>query len=213
MAVVDRLDSAIIDAESEITQLNNKLRTLDSMLPSQRQGLEADIEKSLADLDTRLNKMTNDLKAVQPNQRDYYRNEVEGLRTQYNQISNELRTKRQAAANNPNVRQAEQVYGNQKRSQAITDNLDEAIRVGNDTITTGNVTMATLIDDRQRLEHISSNLDVIDDEAATGLARARRMVRRACFNGFVAWIIVIVLLALMGAEIWWKASRKSTKSE
>jgi vesicle transport through interaction with t-SNAREs protein 1 len=209
MAVVDRLDSAIIDAETEITQLNNKLRALDSMLPSQRQGLEADIEKSLADLDTRLNKMTNDLKAVQATQRDYYKNEVDGLRAQYSQISNELRAKRQAAANNPNVRQAEQVYGNQKRSQAITDNLDEAIRVGNDTITTGNVTMATLIDDRQRLEHISSNLDVIDDEAATGLQRARRMVRRACFNGFVAWIIVIVLLALMGAEIWWKASRKS----
>jgi chromosome segregation ATPase len=206
--VSGRLESAFVDIETEIQKLNNNLRALDSRLPSQRQPLEAEIESALGALDTRLSKLDSETKSIPPKDRDYFKSEIQQYRRQCDQIANELRIKRQAAANNPNVRQGEQALANQKRSQGVTENLDEAIRIGNDTITTGNSTMTTLIEDRARLEHISTNLDLIDDEAATGAARAKAMLRRACFNGCIAWIIVVLLLALMGAEIWYKATRK-----
>jgi uncharacterized membrane protein len=69
--------------------------------------------------------------------------------------------------------------------------------------------MATLADDRKRFDHIAENLDIIDDEAQDGLARAKRMLIRAFCNSFLAWIIVVILLALLGVVIWLKARRKS----
>jgi chromosome segregation ATPase len=208
-SAAERLENAFVDIETEIQKLNNHLRALDSKLPSQRQPLEAEIESGLGALDTRLNKLASETKNVPAKDRDFFTGEITSFRRQCNEVANELRLKRQASANNPNVRQTEQALANQKRSQDVTENLDEAIRIGNDTITTGNATMTTLIDDRQTLVHINSNLDTIDDEAVTGMARARSMLRRACFNGFVAWLIAILLLALMGVEIWYKATHKS----
>jgi flagellar biosynthesis GTPase FlhF len=208
----ERLETAFVDIETEIQKLNNHMRSLDGRLPSQRQPLEAEIESSLGALETRLNKLDSETRNVPVKDRDFFKGEISNFRQQCNQIANELRNKRQAAANNPNLRQGEQALRNQKRSQDVTENLDEAIRIGNDTITTGNVTMTTLLEDKQRLDHISENLDIIDGESGTGLARARAMAKRACFNGCIAWVIVVLLLALMGAEIWYKATRKKDSS-
>jgi hypothetical protein len=68
--------------------------------------------------------------------------------------------------------------------------------------------MATLLDDKSRLENVSQNLHAIDGEAQDGRARAKRMLRRAFCNSFLAWIIVVILLGLLGVVIWLKATHK-----
>jgi hypothetical protein len=57
------------------------------------------------------------------------------------------------------------------------------------------------------LEHTRENIEGIDDEALVGRARAKKMLYRALCGRFLAWIIVVILLALLGVEIWWKATR------
>lgn len=203
-----RLDDALIDAETRVQQLNQELVRLDSVLPSQRHSLDADIDKHLAELDSALNRLTNDIRSAPGQSRQYYDEELQTLRGQYNQIAAELQQKRLAAGTSVATRQSEQALLNQRRSQSITENLDEAIRLGNDSITTGNVAMATLADDRKRFDAIEDHLEMIDRESTDGVTRAKRMLIRAFCNSFLAWIIVVILLALLGVEIWWKATHK-----
>jgi flagellar biosynthesis GTPase FlhF len=207
-SLTDRLDANLAEADHRIQQLNADMSRLDSALPTQRVSIEADIDRRLAELDSRLGRMSTDARNVPRSNRDYYEGEIQSLRDQSNVISRELQTRRKAAGSSVASRQSEQAALNQRRSQAITENLDEAIRLGNDTITTGNVAMATLIDDRSRLENIGQNLDTIDGEAQDGAARAKRMLARAFCNSFLAWIIVVILLGLLGVEIWLKATHK-----
>jgi hypothetical protein len=202
-----RLDGALVDAETRLQHLNQELERLDSALPSQRQSLDADIDKHLAELDSYLNRLASDIRLADPSNKPYYEEELQQLRGRYGEITSALKQKRLAAGTSVASRQSEQAMLNQRRSQAVTENLDEAIRLGNDSITTGNVAMAVLADDRRRFDHIAENLDMIDDEAQDGLARAKRMLVRAFCNSFLAWIIVVILLGLLGVEIWWKATK------
>jgi DNA repair exonuclease SbcCD ATPase subunit len=201
-----RLDDALLEAESRLQQMIADVQKLDTSIPSQRASLIADLEKRLSELDTRLNRMSSDVRNVPRDNRSYYEGEVSGLRSQYNQVMQDVQTKKNAGSS-PSQRLTDQAASNAKRSQGITENLDEAIRLGNDSITTGNLAMATLIDDRQALEHIGSNLEEIDMQAQDGTARAKRMLRRACCNQFLAWIIVVLLMALLGGVIYWKATK------
>jgi hypothetical protein len=50
--------------------------------------------------------------------------------------------------------------------------------------------MATVLDDRESFKRIGENLDEIDIQAEEGLERAKRIVRRACYNSLHAWITV-----------------------
>jgi uncharacterized phage infection (PIP) family protein YhgE len=205
--VTRRLDDGLLEAEGRLQQMHADLQKLGSAAPSHRASLIADLEKRLSELDTRLNRMSSDLRTVPQSNRSYYDGEVASLRSQYNQVLQEVQATKNAGSS-PSQRLTDQASTNAKRSQGITENLDEAIRLGNDSITTGNVVMATLLDDRQAIEHIGSNLEEIDMHATDGTARAKRMLRRACCNQFLAWIIVILLLALLGGLICWKATKK-----
>jgi hypothetical protein len=207
-SLTDRLDVTLTEAEQRIQQLNANVARLDSTLPAQRASIEADIERGLSELDSRLIRMSTDARTLPCSDREYYDGEIQGLRDRYGAISRELQAKRNAAGSSVASRQSEQALRNQQRAQSITENLDETIRLGNDSITTGNVAMATLLDDRTRLGNIGDNLTTIDGAAQDGLARARRMIIRACCNSFIAWIIVVILLGLLGVTIWLKARRK-----
>ncbi|OHT05302.1 Vesicle transport v-SNARE protein [Tritrichomonas foetus] len=154
--------------------------------------------------------MNSDAKKLNPSTREYYDDELSNLRSQYSKFVSELRKKQTLAAKDPYFRQGSQIEKNNEKAQSITENLDEAIRLGNDSITTANATMTTLLEDRKHIDHINENLDIIHAEAITGTERAKRMVRRACFNNCLIWSIVVFLVALLGFSLYWKL-RKTQK--
>jgi hypothetical protein len=207
-SVSARLDKVLQDAETKIQQLRNQLSRFDSGSPTDRQAIEADIDRGLSQLEVAFSKATGSFNSLTAGDQGYYTSEIESARGQCMEIRAELQRKKQADVNNPRNRQQAQLTKNAQTSAQVTDTLDEAIRVGNDTITTGNVTMTTLLDDRDRLGNVQRNLGVIDDEAANGLARAQRMLRRALCNKWLAWLILFLLLALLGVEIWAKVSKE-----
>jgi hypothetical protein len=170
--------------------------------------MESDIDRGLSQLEENFSRATSSFGSLPQGDRGYYTSEIETYRGQCIEIRAELARKLQAGVANPHSRQAEQSARNAQTSAAITDNLDEAIRTGNDIITTGNVTMTTLIEDRDRLGNIQANLVAIDGEAAGGYERDRSMLRRAVCNKWLAWIILILLLGLLGVEIWYKVTKK-----
>jgi uncharacterized protein YukE len=202
-----RLDDAIIEIEGHFTVIQRDLQRLDSQLAGFRQAAIGDLEKRLSDIDTRLTRMAGETRGLPRDTKDYYDDEIKSLRDHYVQFVQELQQKKNAIGSSAATRQADQLASNANRSRAITDKLDDAIRLGNDSITTGNVAMTTLLDDRRTLEHIGENLIGIDAQAESGYARAKQMLKRACCNKCLAWIIVVLLLGLLGGEIYYKATR------
>jgi hypothetical protein len=98
------------------------------------------------------------------------------------------------------------VMGTRDGIDQLQATLNNGIAINKDTIQSQEHTTAVLADDRQRLGHIQSNLDVIDGEAEKGFGRAARMLIRQVCMGWGAWLIdillfcvlVIVLLAKLG---------------
>ena len=172
----------------------------------------SEIEKNLQTLDQRINKMNSDLKSIPPSEREYYESEIRNARTNHSKMVTELRQKNQAMLNDPIYKQNQQLEANKKKADGVLDNLDEALRVGNDTIATGNNTMAILHEDRQRINHIDENLMEVHKQAKKGESTAKRMLRRVCFNNFIIWCIVIILVALLGFSLYWKLRKPKEKS-
>ncbi|KAH0785385.1 Vesicle transport v-SNARE protein [Histomonas meleagridis] len=204
MSITQKLDDEITSTESLIEQIQSDLQRLDSLPYNQRQGLDHKIEQDLVQLDSMLNKMTNETKSMPQSERSYYDQEIREFHTQHSKMFTELRQKRQALTNDPAYRQNRQLQSNVDKGNAIIDNLDNAIAIGNDTLNTAAATQDTLLQDRQHIEHINSNLDEIEVEGKVGESRAKAMFLRAIFNKFLSWAIVVILLALLGFSLYWK---------
>lgn len=205
--VTQRLDDSLSQAETLFQEIGTSLRRLSSLGLEQSNNLKAEIERKLSDMDGRINKMSKDLRAVPENDRSYYENELHNLREQHSKCETELRNIH--AAMQPYLRQNAQLTQNYEKSKTTTDNLDEAIRLGNETVTVGNATLTTLVEDRKHIEHIDNNLYEIHNQAKEGQLTANRMIRRVCFNKVFLGIIIIVLMALLGFSLYWKLSHKS----
>ena len=195
--ITQRLDDWLIESDTQIQKLRNDLQKFDSMLPSERPSFDIDLTRRLESFESSLTRMKNECRKLQPAQRDYFEGEIASIESNYNEVVRELERKRLANRSGPASRQTEQLLANRDKSQRVTDDLDEAIRTGNDIITTGNVTMTTLGEDRRKIEHIDENLHRIDEQALDGQARAKRMLRRIVCNACLAWIIAIMLLAIL----------------
>ena len=210
---MQQIDDALTDAESLISEIQNDLVRLDGLGIEQRPGLESTIERKLSALDNSINKMGGSVNSLPADQRDYYNGEIGSIRSSYSKLLTELRQKRQALASNPAYKQNQQLQSNVQKSNQIIDNLDEAISVGNQTITTSNTIMGTLSEDRNMIENINNNLNEIDAQGKVGESRAKAMLKRAILNKVLAWVIVVILLALLGFTLYWKISRgkKETK--
>ena len=199
-----KLDNSLSDAENLLDQIRNDMSRLDSLGFEQRRALDSEIDRKMTQLETLLNRMTTDLRGVtQQSSKSYYEGEIKNFRTEHSKAVEELRQKRLAAANDPRLRQEQQLMSNADRSKGINDTLDETIRVANDTLTIGNSAMAVLHDDRQHLQHVDQNLDKIHMQAEQGQRTAKDMLRRACLNGVISWIIVILLLAIFIFSLWY----------
>lgn len=205
--MTNNLDNIIIEIEDLFQQVNHDLEVLDQCLPSERVNFQNEIQAKLNALETKIARLKNESRSLPPTKREYYTNEINSFQSQHTQISSEFKKQVTLAMNNPAGKQASQLEANIRKSQGINENLDEAIRLGNDAITTGNATLNILEDDRKRINHINENIDVIDREAVSGVDRAKRMVRRACFNNFIIWAIVILLVGLLGFSLYWKLKK------
>ena len=194
-SVTQRLDQALIESETLIQKITDDLRKLDGLAKGQRAGLESEIRRRLETLDRQIVRMKDDCRSLPPAQKEYFESEIPQIERQYTQLLEELDRKR--FANDGNSKQYDQLLSNRDRSQKVTDDLDEAIRYGNDTITTGNVTVSTLLEDRKRIENIDSNLYQVHRHAQDGQTRAKRMLRRMICNSVLAWGIALLTLAAL----------------
>ena len=198
------LDDSLTQAEGMISTIQNDLRRMESLTFDQRKSLDSDIEKQLQALDQRLIKMSSDIRTLPPSDRSYYEEEVKNLRSTHSKMVTELRQKRQSMMNDPAYKQNQQLLANQQRADNILNNMDEAIRIGNDSINVGQNTMSLLAEDRQKFQHIDENLMEIHMQGKKGESTAKRIVKRICFNNFIVWAIVIVLVAFLGFSLYWK---------
>jgi ElaB/YqjD/DUF883 family membrane-anchored ribosome-binding protein len=192
-SVAARLDDALNDVEMKMQQLDQDIQSLDPGIPSQTTA--AGIEKRLAELESRLNHLVDDIRRVELAQCSDSDNEITRLRSRYSGILQEFQQKKNGVTSSTSDRQREQAAANARRSEGITENLATAIRLGNETITTEDTAMRALLDDVHRLEEINRNIEYIEDgdmghEAKHGLARAKRMLIRVCYK-FLPWIIKI----------------------
>lgn len=211
-AATSKLDNALSEAEGLLDQIKSDMVRLDGQPLDKRRALDAEIERKISQLENLLNKMTSDLRQVtQQSSKSFYEGEIKNYRSEHSKVIEELRQKRRAAENDPTLRQQQQLANNYEKSNQVNDNLDEAIRLGNNTLSTGNTIMTTLVDDRKHLEHIDSNLDKIGAQADQGNKTTKDMLRRACCNGFIAWLIVILLAAIFIASLAYKITKKNKK--
>ena len=208
-AATSKLDNSLSECEGLLDQIRNDMSRLDGLSFEQRRTLDSDIDRKLTNLNTLLNKMTQDLRGVQQaSSKQYYDGEIKNYRQEHAKAIEELRQKRQAAANDPRLRQEQQLMGNAEKSKNINNQLDEAIRLGNNTNMVGAAAMETLSDDRKHLEHVDQNLDKIHAEAEKGQQTAGAMLKRNCLNGFISWIICVLLLAILIFSIVYRVEKK-----
>ena len=197
--LTQRLDEAVSNLQVTVQQITNDLQRFDATPIAERAPLDADLTRKLADLDNRLNKMSRDIKAVPTNSRDYFEGEYMELRNQYNQLVWEFQEKK--SANAPGMTR-EQFLARRQQAAAVSSDLDEALHLGHDVVSTQKATMGTLDEDRALLGNIDQNLVEIDGQAHEGQRRAKRMITRMLLNACVAWVIVVVLFLIDAALVY-----------
>ena len=202
--IAQRIDDNLENCEQLIDDITQDLSRLDNAPLDQRNRLEASIEKKLADIDSKINRMTADLRSVPESSHEYYEEEIRNIRTMHSKALSNLRQKRQANLNDAYSRQTSQIASNNARSKSAVSKLDEAIRDGNEINMIGNESLATLHEDRSTISDINQRLLEIDEEAEQGQSRAKRMLYRAYLNGCLAWTIVVILVFLLGFSLVYK---------
>lgn len=203
----NNLDNLSVEIEDIIRQVDHDVDVLDQCQPTERVNFQNEIQSKLNALETKINRMKNESRSLPPSKREFYTNEINSFSSQHSQITSEFKKKVNLAMNDPVYKQNAQIGENIVKNQGINERLDEAIRLGNDSITTGNATMTLLQDDRKHINHINENIDVINREAVSGMDRAKRMVRRACYNNCIIWSIVVLLVGLLGFSLYWKLKK------
>ena len=200
-----KLDEVLKNLQTTVEQITSDQQKFDATPLNERSRQEAEIAKKLSDVDTRLNKMSADIRGLPTNSRDYFEGEYNDLRSQYNQLVWEFQEKK--GANAPGMSKQE-FLAKRKQAAAISSDLDEALYMGRDVLTTQNATKETLNMDRHLLENINRNLDHINGQADEGQKRGKRMIRRMLFSACLAWTIVVILALIDGALAYLYVAKK-----
>jgi hypothetical protein len=108
---------------------------------------------------------------------------------------------------------ADLVESNRQKLGDVMGLVNTAVRVNQDTMKTQDHTMSTLEEDLATIARVMRTLDEIDAEAETGLARGKRMFRRALFNGWITWTINVLLFLILGVCVVWKFGAFSSEDE
>ena len=202
-SITQRLDDGLSQLQSMISEIRAKFKDLNSNIQTQRDQAESLLTELLSRLDRKLKSMENDVRSVPSNSREYYESEIGDGRNEYDHFQSEL-TKFKNIKNNPDAMAAMRAERNRQLTQGISSSLDQALSFGNDTIQAQNSITNTLLDDRQHIENINNNLDIIDTQALDAKARTRRIAKRICCNAVFVWILVVLLLGVLAFTLWYK---------
>jgi hypothetical protein len=93
------------------------------------------------------------------------------------------------------------------KTESIIKSLDEAILIGNQTLQTGEDINTALLEDRDRIQNMSFNLDDLHAEAVIGRRKAESMLYRIYYNQCLSWTIDAFLLLILIFSIWYKLAR------
>ena len=208
------VDSLIDDIQKHLETLEAALNSYSrSSDPTSKQDSLQRAQREITYIDPKLQQLDNSLKRA--GDAEEYQDEVDSIKTDFRNFKTTYTRNNEEFQRTQSQAQAYQ-QGNQKLSGA-NEKLKSAINDGRETNDVLKQDLLTLEDDRRHLESIDSNVDEIDRQADTGIARAKRMLRRACFHKFIAWIIVVVLFAVLIIILWARFSKggplKCTKSK
>ena len=202
-SVTERLDSALDDTQNLVQSIENDLDRLSRAPPSECSTMIPEIERRIAELDSRIQRMENDVRNCPTNSRDYYESEIRELRGNYQNCMREIRQKKQSNSS----KEAGEARRQELKNNAHSD-LQSAIAEGHEVVQVQNNTMSTLNDDRERITKINQNLTDVGDEAVSGKVRAKRMIRRIILHKVISWVICVILFAILITIIACKAAGK-----
>ncbi|EAX87255.1 hypothetical protein TVAG_084340 [Trichomonas vaginalis G3] len=204
-------DDLVTHLDSHKDVIEQKIERLKSADPGSRNSLISEINQDLDNFRNEIKQLSNRLKTAPQSDKQFYSEDLSNFQNAENKFSQEIKKQTIIADADKNRMQHEQ--SNTQLSAQACDNLDEAIRLGNKTNDTMAQTSATLADDRQRLQHIDSNVDKIDQEAEKGNNTALDMLKRQCFNGCIMWTIVVLLGIIFIISIIIQAVRRKNKNK
>jgi hypothetical protein len=215
-----RFDQLLTQVQGRIETLENQAREFSSRssLDQKRQTV-ARSKRDFATMQNNLTEMERLIQTMPMRDRDFYVQDLSSCRESVNQLREtfaglevelERLIKEEEARVQAGGLDADLVESNRQKLGGVMALVNTAIRVNQDTMKTQDHTMATLQDDRATLGHVNRTIDGIDDEAATGLARGKRMFRRALLNGCITWTINVLLFLILGVCVAWKFGAFST---
>jgi septal ring factor EnvC (AmiA/AmiB activator) len=196
-----RIDDGLRQAEEQIGRIQENVNRLESVTFADRSNFDADLDRQLAQLDTLINKMNNDLKSVPPADRDFYSSEIANTRASHGRLLGQVRDKRASLATNPAYQHSQLVQSNTQVSSDVVNNFDRALAIGADTSATMDHTAATLAEDDQIIDHTSQQLTEVHGEAIIAQNRLKDMACRALAHKIIVWIVVACLFALFVLSI------------
>lgn len=189
-------------AQGLASAIKNEIKKLDSATGSERTRIDSKIDGMISDLQSKIGSLRGQLNSLSPDQKSSYSEDIKDLDKDRADMQTELRRKRQVYSQNSQVQNAHDQ--NMATGGKILNSLDQTIAINNDTLKTQENTMNTLAEDQKHFDNISSNLSIVDTEAETGEATAKRMVRRQMIQRGVAWGLVAVLIIILIVSMWYK---------
>lgn len=207
---IDDTSAAIENLQGVI---QHELQQVDNLPFGEKRNKLNDLERQLQQLEQRIAKFGNDVRALPPQDREFYESEVKNYRSNHGKMVTELKRKNQALLNDPSFKQNQQLINNNQRANNVIDKLDETIQLGIDSTNTAHSTIEILAEDRDRFQNIDNNLYQVYLQGKTGETTAKRMIKRACFNNCLIWSIVVFLVALLGFSLFWKLRKPSDEDK
>jgi ferritin len=212
-----RFDQLLAQVQGRIETLENQAREFSSKSANvsldQKRQTVARSKRDFATMQNNLTEMERLIQTMPKRDRDFFIQDLTSCRESVNQLKEtfaglEVELQRLIKEEEDRIKagglDADLVEANRQKIGSGMAQINAISRINQDTMKTQDHTMATLQEDRTIQGHIAQTLEDIDDEAATGLARGGRMLRRALLNGVVTWTINFLLFLILGVCLAWK---------
>jgi len=206
MATGSRFDTLLNQVQSRLGSLENTKDEFEQMTLDQKRQTIQRSKREIDQIQNNITEMERLIQTMPMRDRQFFTKDLLTFRDSHREMigifanfENEVQrlTLLEKAKKEESLNR-EQLERDNQRLSGLNSNLSKATELASDTLATQDNTMSVLAEDREILGHIDNNLDIIDEEADTGLAHASKLLRNACFNGFLTWTIVVLLIILDG---------------
>ena len=204
MAQGTRFDTLLNQVQRRLETIENMCDEFSQISLDQKKQTIPKGNRELQIVQTNISEMEKLIQTMPMRDREFFTEDLLNCRDSHSKLTNKIKefdeevqrlilldkAKREESLNREQLERDNQIL------TGIHDNLELEKKLGSDTLSTKDETLNTLAEDREHLENIDTNIDIIDEEAEKGLAAAGRMLKRAFFNGCITWSIVILLILL-----------------